>query len=99
MEDSAAATARKLFRGPLLRRLVWWTIWFCLTSWLLIRLPQEVSYWMLALAEKASVEGRTDEALQWVERAKPWTPKSSLPLKVMAQVLQKAGKLDDLGRI
>jgi tetratricopeptide (TPR) repeat protein len=99
MEEPTAATARKSARGPSLRRLMWSTIWFCLAAWLLIRLPHEVSYWMLALAEKASLEGRTDAALAWVERAKEWTPKSVLPRNVAALILQKAGKLDELGRI
>jgi tetratricopeptide (TPR) repeat protein len=99
MQEPTTATARPPARGPSLRRLIWWMIWFSLTGWLLIRLPSEVSYWMLALAEKASVEGRTDEALAWVERAKQWTPKSTLPRRVMALALQKAGKLDELGRI
>lgn len=99
MEEPTAAIARKPVRGPSLRRLVWWMIWFSLAAWLLIRLPTEVSYWMLALAEKASVEGRTDEALAWVERAKEWTPKTTLPVIVKADILQQAGKLDNLSRL
>lgn len=99
MEEPTAATARQSPAGPSLRRLVWMTFWFCLTSLVLIRLPHEMSYWMLAMAEKASLEGRTEEALALVERAKPWMPESLLPLKVSAQILQKAGKLDDMGRI
>lgn len=92
-------TARKPFRGPSLRRIIGWTLWLCLAAGLLIRLPHEVSYWMLALAEKASLEGRTDEALQWVEQAKPWTAKSSLPDTVHGFILQRAGEIDELGRI
>lgn len=86
-------------RAPELRSLLRWTFWFCVAAALLIRFPHEVSYWMLALAEKASLEGRTEEALAWIERAKPWTPESSLPLKVLGSVKQKAGQLDELGRI
>src|SRR5437870_2076432 len=99
MGEPTAATARTPRNGPSTRRLVGWTFWFCLAALWLIHLPHEVSYWMLALAEKASLEGRTDEALAWVERAKEWTPKSLLPLKVAGRAMQKAGKLDDLGRI
>lgn len=99
MQEPTAATPRKPSAGPSVRRLVWMTFWFCLASLALIRLPHEVSYWMLALAEKASIEGRTDDALAWVERAKPWSPAPLLPLKISAQILHKAGKLDQLGRI
>lgn len=96
MEQSRPAAARKLADGPSLRRLVWWTFWFCLTALVLIRLPQEVSYWLLALAEKASLEGRTDEALAWVERAKEWTPESSLPIAMQAEILLRDKKSDPI---
>jgi tetratricopeptide (TPR) repeat protein len=35
----------------------------------------------------------------WIERAKEWTPKSSLPLRIAAGVSERAGKVDELGRI
>lgn len=96
MDPVDANAARKPARGPSLRRIIAWTLWLCLAAWLLIRLPHEVSYWMLALAEKASLEGRTDEALQWVERAKPWTPDSPLPYDRQAQLLARDKKSDPL---
>jgi tetratricopeptide (TPR) repeat protein len=96
MDEPTAATARKHSVGPSLRRLVWMTFWFCLASLALIRLPHEVSYWMLALAEKASLEGRTEEALAWVERAKPWTPESALPIQRQTQILLRDKKTDPI---
>src|SRR5688572_30519117 len=84
-------------RGPTMRSLIWWTFWLLLASAAIAHLPYEVGYWMLALAEQSSQEGRTEEALAMIERAKPWLPESELPFLVQANALARGEKKDPLG--
>src|SRR4051794_21313935 len=97
--EPAANHPTKRTGGPPLRPLIWWTIWLCIASWMLVRIPTEVSYWQLALAEQASQQGRNEQALQWIEQAKQWTPESALPYERQAQILLKEKKANPLAAI
>jgi tetratricopeptide (TPR) repeat protein len=96
MDQSPNAARKPASRRPTLRSLFWWTFWLLLASSAVAWLPYEVGYWMLALAEQASQQGRTEEALSWVEQAKPWLPESELPFLVQANTLARGERKDPL---
>ena len=74
------------------RGMISWLIWIVLLTSIVGHIPAEVSYWQLALAEQASLEGRTDDALAWIEQAKQWTPDETLPLQRQVRILATASK-------
>src|SRR3954468_2918008 len=100
MEPLGDTRARKpIRRGAAWRGMLSWSFWLMLALVALCQLPFEVGYWQLALAEKASQEGRTEEALAWIAQAKEWLPENPLPFQVQAIVLSKGGKTDPLAAI
>lgn len=74
------------------RGMIGWMIWVLLLTTIVGHIPSEVSYWQLALADHASLEGRTEDALAWIERARQWSIDETLPLQRQVAVLARDGK-------
>jgi tetratricopeptide (TPR) repeat protein len=76
------------------RQMLRWMFWL-IVVWLLVeRLPREVCYWKLAAAEKASLAGRQDEALDLVHQAESWAPEDPFIEETLLRVKLRGAKGD-----